>query len=151
MLNFRKTFLQRPTVPINCRLAIDFQVSPELKSVSQWEKSLREQGASVQIFFLLVTSIYFLIHLTLYISHKTGQESVKFSRKANTLPLSHRCTKNAHSLYFFKTAFGASGKRNLPANVEDGRDGDFIPSLGWEDLLEKGMVTHFSILSWRIP
>ena len=24
-------------------------------------------------------------------------------------------------------------------------------SLGWEDLLEKGMVTHFSILAWRIP
>ena len=24
-------------------------------------------------------------------------------------------------------------------------------SLGWEDLLEKGMATHFSILAWRIP
>ena len=24
-------------------------------------------------------------------------------------------------------------------------------SLGWEDPLEKGMATHFSILSWRIP
>ena len=24
-------------------------------------------------------------------------------------------------------------------------------SLGWEDLLEKGMVTHSSILAWRIP
>ena len=23
--------------------------------------------------------------------------------------------------------------------------------LGWEDLLEKGMVTHSSILAWRIP
>ena len=26
-----------------------------------------------------------------------------------------------------------------------------VHSLGWEDLLEKGMATHFSILSWRIP
>ena len=26
-----------------------------------------------------------------------------------------------------------------------------IQSLGWEDLLEKGMVTHSSILAWRIP
>ena len=24
-------------------------------------------------------------------------------------------------------------------------------SLGWEDLLEKGMATHSSILDWRIP
>ena len=26
-----------------------------------------------------------------------------------------------------------------------------VPSLGWEDPLEKGMATHFSILAWRIP
>ena len=26
-----------------------------------------------------------------------------------------------------------------------------ICSLGWEDLLEKGMFTHSSILAWRIP
>ena len=27
----------------------------------------------------------------------------------------------------------------------------WIQSLGWEDSLEKGMATHSSILSWRIP
>ena len=27
----------------------------------------------------------------------------------------------------------------------------WIQSLGWEDPLEKGMVTHSSILAWRIP
>ena len=26
-----------------------------------------------------------------------------------------------------------------------------VPSLGWEDPLEKGMATHSSILVWRIP
>ena len=26
-----------------------------------------------------------------------------------------------------------------------------IPSLGWEDPLEKGMAIHSSILAWRIP
>ena len=26
-----------------------------------------------------------------------------------------------------------------------------IPSLGWEDPLEKGMATHPSILAWRTP
>ena len=25
-----------------------------------------------------------------------------------------------------------------------------VPSLGWEDPLEKGMTTHSSILTWRI-
>ena len=27
----------------------------------------------------------------------------------------------------------------------------WVQSLGCEDLLEKGKVTHFSILAWRIP
>ena len=27
----------------------------------------------------------------------------------------------------------------------------WVRSLGWEDLLEEGMSTHFSILAWRIP
>ena len=26
-----------------------------------------------------------------------------------------------------------------------------VPSLGWEDPLEKGMDTHSGILAWRIP
>ena len=29
--------------------------------------------------------------------------------------------------------------------------GTQVQSLGWEDPLEKGMVTHFSILAWTIP
>ena len=27
----------------------------------------------------------------------------------------------------------------------------WVPSLGWEDLLEKRMVNHSNILAWRIP
>ena len=27
----------------------------------------------------------------------------------------------------------------------------WVRSLGWEDSLEKGMATHYSILAWRIP
>ena len=27
----------------------------------------------------------------------------------------------------------------------------WVRSLGWEDLLEEGMVTHSSVLAWRIP
>ena len=36
--------------------------------------------------------------------------------------------------------------KNPPAIQET-----WVRSLGWEDLLEKGMATHFSILTWRIP
>jgi len=36
--------------------------------------------------------------------------------------------------------------KNLPAMQETQ-----VQSLGWEDLLEKGMATHSSILAWRIP
>ena len=36
--------------------------------------------------------------------------------------------------------------KNLPAMQETR-----IPSLGQEDLLEKEMANHSSILSWRIP
>ena len=36
--------------------------------------------------------------------------------------------------------------KNLPAVRET-----WGWSLGWEDLLEWGMATHFSILAWRIP
>ena len=27
----------------------------------------------------------------------------------------------------------------------------WVPSLGWEDLLEEGMAMHSSVLTWRIP
>ena len=36
--------------------------------------------------------------------------------------------------------------KRLPAMWET-----WVQSLHWEDALEKGMVTHFSILAWRIP
>ena len=36
--------------------------------------------------------------------------------------------------------------KNLPAMWETQ-----VQSLGWEDLLEKGMAIHSSILAWRIP
>ena len=35
--------------------------------------------------------------------------------------------------------------KNLPAMQET-----WVLFLGWEDLLEKGMATHVSVLAWRI-
>ena len=40
---------------------------------------------------------------------------------------------------------GSAGKEST------GNVGDLGLILGWEDPLEKGMVTHSSILAWRIP
>ena len=36
--------------------------------------------------------------------------------------------------------------KNLPAMQETR-----VQSLGWEDPLQKGMITHSSILAWGIP
>ena len=36
--------------------------------------------------------------------------------------------------------------KNLPARQET-----WVPSLGGEDPLEKGIATHSSILAWKIP
>ena len=40
----------------------------------------------------------------------------------------------------------AQRAKHLPAMRETG-----LPSLGWEDPLEKEMATHSSTLAWRIP
>ena len=39
--------------------------------------------------------------------------------------------------------------RNLPAKVEDIRDAGSFPGSG--KFPEEGMITHSSILAWRIP
>ena len=39
--------------------------------------------------------------------------------------------------------------KNLPAVQET--EETWVPSLGLEDPLEKGMAAHSSILAWRIP
>ena len=36
--------------------------------------------------------------------------------------------------------------KNLPAMQET-----WVPSLGWEDPMEKEMATHSNILAWKIP
>ena len=40
----------------------------------------------------------------------------------------------------------AQSVKNVPAMQET-----LVQSLGWEDLLEKGMAIHSSMLAWRIP
>ena len=46
----------------------------------------------------------------------------------------------------YSASLVAQSENNLPAMQETR-----VQSLGWEDPLEKEMVTHFSILAWEIP
>ena len=52
-----------------------------------------------------------------------------------------------HRLFVKTVAFVVSykGLKNLPLMPET-----WVQSLGWEDPLEKGMITHSSFLTWRI-
>ena len=48
--------------------------------------------------------------------------------------------------FIIRASLVAQLVKNLPAVWET-----WVQSLGWEDALEKGMATHFSILIWRVP
>ena len=48
--------------------------------------------------------------------------------------------------FLFWVSLVAQMVKNPPAMQET-----WVQFLGWEDLLEKGMATHSSILAWRIP
>ena len=50
------------------------------------------------------------------------------------------------SRQFLWTSLVAQMVKRLPAMWET-----WVQSLGWEDLLEKEMATHSSILAWKIP
>ena len=47
---------------------------------------------------------------------------------------------------YLRAALVAQVVKNWPTMQETQ-----ILSLGWEDLLEKEIATHFSILAWKIP
>ena len=53
--------------------------------------------------------------------------------------------KNIYLIYILGFPSGSDGKESYAVRES------WIQSLGWEDLLEKQMTTHSSILTWRIP
>ena len=55
-------------------------------------------------------------------------------------------TAGSSLLFFQGASLVAQMEKNLPAVQET-----WAQSLGWEDVLEKGMATHSSILAWGIP
>ena len=56
------------------------------------------------------------------------------------------CVTVQSRMYCTENPTVAQTLKNLPAVQET-----WIQFLGWEDPLEKGMITHSNILAWRTP
>ena len=56
------------------------------------------------------------------------------------------CLQSTKSSNYLGASLVAQTVKNLPAVQEM-----WVPSLGWEHTPEKGIASHSSILTWRIP
>ena len=54
---------------------------------------------------------------------------------------------NFFLIYFTKVRLIVAQLAKTPPAMRE----TWVPSLGWEDPLEKGKATHSGILAWRIP
>ena len=77
-----------------------------------------------------------------------GKESACNVGDPSSIPESGRTTEKriSYSLQYSWASLVAQLVKNPPAMLET-----WVQSLGWEEPLEKGKVTHSSILAWRIP
>ena len=77
-----------------------------------------------------------------------GKESACNAGDPSSFPVSGRSTGEGigYPLQYSWASLVAQLVKNPPAVRET-----WVPSLGWEDPLQKGMATHSSILAWRIP
>ena len=76
-----------------------------------------------------------------------GQESASNAEGPGSLPGSGSSPGEGIG-YLLRRSWAslvAQTVKNLPTMKETR-----VPSLGWEDPLERGMVTHFSILTWTV-
>ena len=77
-----------------------------------------------------------------------GKESTCSARDPSSIPGVGRSAGEGigYPLQYSWASLMAQLVKNPPA-----MQGTWVRSLGWEDPLEKGKATHFSILAWRIP
>ena len=72
---------------------------------------------------------------------------LRFTDRVNTGKLLISLGPQFVPLYnWWRASLVAQMVKNSPATRQT-----WVQSLGWEDLLEKGMATHSNILAWRIP
>ena len=76
-----------------------------------------------------------------------GKESACNAGDSGLIPGLGRSTGEGigYPLQYSWASLVAQIVKNLPAMWET-----WVPSMGWEDLLEKGKATHSSILAWRM-
>ena len=77
-----------------------------------------------------------------------GKESACIAGDPGSIPRLGRSAGEGigYPLQYSWASFMAQLVNNPPAMRET-----WVPSLGWEDHLEKGKATHSSILAWGIP
>ena len=77
-----------------------------------------------------------------------GKESACSAGDTSLIPGSGRSAGEGigYPLQYSWASLVAQLVKNLPAMQET-----WVESPGWEDPLEKGKVTHSSLLAWRIP
>ena len=77
-----------------------------------------------------------------------GRESSCHAGDSDSIPGSERSPGEGlgYPLHHSWASLVVQMVKNLPAMQQT-----WVQSLGWEDPLEKGKATHFSILAWRIP
>ena len=77
-----------------------------------------------------------------------GEESTCNAGDPDSIPGSGRCAGEGigYPLQYSWASLVAQLVKNPPTMRET-----WVPSLGWENPLEKGKATHSSILAWRIP
>ena len=80
--------------------------------------------------------------------NSAGKESACNAGDPSSIPGSGRSPEEGigYPLQYSWASLVAQLVKNLPAMQET-----WVHTLGWEDPLEKGKTTHFSILAWRIP
>ena len=90
---------------------------------------------------------YELLHSSHCLRMSENKETT-FETLSN-LPVNHkyRISERIRThLYILWASLAAQMVRNPPTMQET-----LVPSLGWDDAMEKGMANHPSILAWRVP
>ena len=106
---------------------------------------LHLQQTTIYKLFLL---IYGLTWLPGFPDSSVGKESACNAGEPGSIPGSGRSAGEGigYPLQYSWASLVVQLVKNLPATWET-----WVRSLGWEDPLEKGKVTHSSILAWSTP
>ena len=94
--------------------------------------------------------MYVYIYIPIWGFHDSsvGKESACNAEDPSLIPGSGRSPgeRTGYSVQYSWAFLVAQLIKNLPAMEKN-----WVPSLGWEDPLEKGTAIHYSILAWTIP